>query len=133
MTRGFLFTYDAAFGLCMALAVSAACLHHVQGAGGYGSRHEELVRSAVDIGLSLDRSGVLSSADVAIESELNLTCPRNYATSVVVGRYLPENGSFRLLETRRFGGELSGDRAYSRTLSYSKGRLYVVDVGVGLR
>ncbi len=133
MTRGFLFTYDAAFGLCMALAVAAACVHHINGAGGYGSRHAELVRAAVDIGLSLERSGALSSTDAAIASELNLTCPRNYVSSVAVSRYLPENGSFRLLGTRRFGGELSGDRAYSRALSYSNGRLYVVDVGVGLR
>jgi hypothetical protein len=134
MSRGFVFTTDGVLAVTVALTLAAASLYYIQEAGRGGWDEAAMVRSADDIGLALDREGLLGSDNMTLlEAALNGSRPNNYAAGLRVSRYVPVNGTLMLVSVQTAGDYPAGDRVTQRFVSMGRQGVYVADVGVALR
>ena len=135
MKKGVVFTTDAALALTVTLLVLAVTLHYIRDADMSRWSDLNMMRVAYDLGLALDREGVLASNNrTLVEGRLNRTSPPNYAVHLSVERYVFVNGTSHLVGVNGYGETSEGDRMTEKIISSdSVGGYYLTYVGVALR
>ena len=135
MKKGVIFTTDSALAVTVALTMATVSLTYIQDGNTSRFRDVTIVRTAHDMGLSLDRAGILSSNNASsIEYALNMTKPANTRASVEINRYLYLNGTMHLLTSRTYGEKVEGYCASATVMSIDKcGGYYISYLKVGLR
>jgi hypothetical protein len=104
MRRGFLFSTDAAFAATIALVAVATALYYSVEMPRDTYRSLNLMRTANDIGLSMDKSGALASNNQTLIGEiLAQTTPSNMVSNIEVQRYYQISGSFEVVSVIRQG------------------------------
>jgi hypothetical protein len=134
MMKGAVFTSDSILAAAVALSALTAFFLYTGDSGSTGWDDVRQVRAAYDIGLAIDRAGVLSSNnDSLIEVELGKAKPQGIAAHLDVERYADVNGTLQLLSVRGYGDEIGDERTSGTVLSAQQDGVYVATVEVGLR
>lgn len=135
MRRGIVLTTDSVMALMLALVFAGATLLYVRSQEGSRFSELNLVRTAYDIGFSLDRTGALASNNrTVIETALNATKPGNLLAAATVERYVFAGNVPLLFDRRRYGDEMTGDRLTEKVVSSDgNGILYLARVEVALK
>ncbi len=136
MKKGFVFTTDAVFAVMIAMVIAATTSYYIFDIPQNPYRRASLMRAANDIGLSLDRGGILSSNNkTLITKMLNLTTPSNMVSNVEIQRYYEVGGNFTVIQVIRCGeDDIETNYLTQEVISTDmKGGYYNTRVRVGLR
>ncbi|MFH1055654.1 MAG: hypothetical protein V1744_06135 [Candidatus Altiarchaeota archaeon] len=135
MRRGLVFTADGILAVSAALVLAVGSFLYIQDVNRSQWNDVNMMRTAYDLGLALDRDGILPSNNrTLIEDMLKKTMPDNMNVSLQIQRYYFVEGNLSLIDSRRYGQDVGGNHMTQRVVSTDpKGGYYITDVRVGLR
>ncbi|MFC2162307.1 hypothetical protein ACFLRF_01380 [Candidatus Altiarchaeota archaeon] len=136
MSKGGLFTIDAIIAAPILLMLLVTSTYYLQTS--LQGRWDDvvLVRTNYDLGLSLDRSGILATNnETLIEDTLDHLAQDNMLVGVKVWRYRYLSGQLSLMDMKEYGDTVDGEDFMTETFVSSDpyGWYYMVKVRVKRR